>query len=176
MTGKEIDVSRLFIYYNGRLKDGYTVDSMQDSGATLYGVIRGMQQFGSCKESIWRYLLASVNRKPSYESYSSAKRYRVTDVVPIATHLNTMKSCLAEGFPFVFGLKLFESFHRAATNKGRVPIPSKHEPQSATHGWHALVAVGYSDRAKAFIVRNSWGKQWVTSVSLSNIDSFIDLS
>jgi hypothetical protein len=26
---------------------------------------------------------------------------------------------------------------------------------------HALLAVGYSDQSKAFIVRNSWGEQWV---------------
>jgi hypothetical protein len=26
---------------------------------------------------------------------------------------------------------------------------------------HALLAVGYSDHSKAFIVRNSWGESWV---------------
>ena len=26
---------------------------------------------------------------------------------------------------------------------------------------HALLAVGYSDQSKAFIVRNSWGENWV---------------
>ncbi len=26
---------------------------------------------------------------------------------------------------------------------------------------HCMVAVGYSDQSKAFIVRNSWGAEWV---------------
>jgi C1A family cysteine protease len=26
---------------------------------------------------------------------------------------------------------------------------------------HAMLAVGYSDESKAFIVRNSWGEDWV---------------
>ncbi len=27
---------------------------------------------------------------------------------------------------------------------------------------HALLAVGYSDQSNSFIVRNSWGKYWVS--------------
>ena len=27
---------------------------------------------------------------------------------------------------------------------------------------HAMLAVGYSDRSQSFIVRNSWGEDWVT--------------
>ena len=26
---------------------------------------------------------------------------------------------------------------------------------------HALLAVGYSDRSRSFIARNSWGENWV---------------
>lgn len=72
-----------------------------------------------------------------------------------------MKSCLAHGYPFIFALHLFKSFHRAEKNKGRVPIPHPSEQQSDEHTWHAIVAAGYSDRSKCFIVRNSWGTKWV---------------
>ena len=144
------------------MKDGQNPSGMHDSGSTIRGVIKGMEQYGCCTENIWKYILTSINQKPSSQSYARANKYRVTNTMHIPAHLNAMKSCLADGYPFVFGLKLFNSFFKPAVlKKGRVPIPGRHEPQSAAHGWHAMVAVGYSDRSQCFFVRNSWGPQWV---------------
>jgi hypothetical protein len=37
-----------------------------------------------------------------------------------------------------------------------------------------MLAVGYSDRSNAFIVRNSWGEDWVNKIFISReINSFI---
>jgi C1A family cysteine protease len=33
---------------------------------------------------------------------------------------------------------------------------------------HAMLAVGYDDQSKSFIVRNSWGEEWVNNKE--NID------
>ncbi|CAF4984596.1 unnamed protein product [Rotaria sp. Silwood1] len=72
-----------------------------------------------------------------------------------------MKSCLAEGYPFAFGILTYKSFHDAAKNGGRVPMPKlPYESQNASHGAHAMLAVGYSDLSQCFIVRNSWGNNW----------------
>jgi C1A family cysteine protease len=38
----------------------------------------------------------------------------------------------------------------------------QYDSQSTVHGWHAMLAVGYSDESKCFIVRNSWGEKWVS--------------
>ena len=74
-----------------------------------------------------------------------------------------MKACLAESYPFVFGLQTFPSFHQSETNGGRVLMPqSVLEAQNDQHGWHAMLAVGYSDRSRCFIVKNSWGSNWVS--------------
>ncbi|CAF1649392.1 unnamed protein product [Adineta ricciae] len=70
-----------------------------------------------------------------------------------------MKSCLAQGFPFAFGLRLYRSFDRASTT-GVVPMPNTSERIRSSHGSHALLAVGYSDHSRSFIVRNSWGADW----------------
>jgi C1A family cysteine protease len=67
-----------------------------------------------------------------------------------------MRECLADGFPFVFGLTIYSSFSRS-TRTGDIPIPTAQE--SATGG-HAMLAVGYDDGARSFLVRNSWGKRW----------------
>jgi C1A family cysteine protease len=69
-----------------------------------------------------------------------------------------MKSCLADGFPFVFGFTVYESFESdevAETGKLNMPDPSEMEV-----GGHAVLAVGYNDASKRFWVRNSWGKGW----------------
>ena len=72
--------------------------------------------------------------------------------------LNQMKGCLLEGFPFVFGFTVYESFESAAVAKtGKLNMPKKNE---SVVGGHAVVAVGYDDTSKRFIVRNSWGAAW----------------
>ena len=68
-----------------------------------------------------------------------------------------MRSCLAEGYPFTFGLELFASFQSAGSH-GLIPMPDPHKDQH--DGGHAMLCVGYSDPDKVFIVRNSWGDDW----------------
>jgi C1A family cysteine protease len=69
-----------------------------------------------------------------------------------------MRACLADGYPFVFGFTVYESFESdAVANTGTVPMPKKSE---RVLGGHAVCAVGYDDAAKRFIVRNSWGLDW----------------
>jgi C1A family cysteine protease len=69
-----------------------------------------------------------------------------------------MKSCLAAGFPFVFGFTVYESFESTEVeHTGVVPMPA---PKEAVVGGHAVVAVGYKETDKRFIARNSWGTSW----------------
>jgi len=69
-----------------------------------------------------------------------------------------MLTCLAEGFPFVFGFTVYESFESASTaSTGIVRMPKKDEK---TLGGHAVMAVGYHQKKKYFLVRNSWGEGW----------------
>src|SRR5205823_2404416 len=58
--------------------------------------------------------------------------------------------------PFVFGMKIFESFEDDG-NHGRIRMPSGNE---RSLGGHALLCVGYSEQDRVFIVRNSWGADW----------------
>ena len=69
-----------------------------------------------------------------------------------------MRSCLADGFPFVFGFTVYESFESQSVAKtGVVPMP---KPKEKVMGGHAVIGVGYNDAQKRFIVRNSWGQGW----------------
>ena len=72
--------------------------------------------------------------------------------------LTEMKTCLAEGFPFVFGFAVYESFEAPEVAKtGVVVMPGKNEDLL---GGHAVLAVGYDDTTQRILVKNSWGTKW----------------
>jgi C1A family cysteine protease len=69
-----------------------------------------------------------------------------------------MKTCLAMGYPFVFGFSVYTAFESDEVAKtGVVYLPAKSEKLL---GGHAVVCVGYDDVTQRFIVRNSWGASW----------------
>ncbi|CAF3113827.1 unnamed protein product [Rotaria sp. Silwood2] len=153
-----IDVSRLFIYYNGRAKKDQTA-AITDKGCSMTNAIEALEEFGTCFESLWPYDISSVNVRPPDEAYEQAKDHQITSAFKINIDLHEMKSCLAQGFPFAFGLRLYKSFDKAGKT-GFVPMPNQDEQSRSEHGRHALLAVGYSDQSRVFIVRNSWGDDW----------------
>ncbi|CAF4937264.1 unnamed protein product [Rotaria sp. Silwood1] len=157
-NGLDTDVSRLFIYYNARVKDQKT-EKVVDTGCTMTSAIEALEEFGTCLESTWPYDLSRVNTRPHEKAYREARNHRITEAFRINVNLYEMKSCLAQGFPFAFGLRLYASFDKAATT-GVVPIPKTGENRRKQNASHALLAVGYSDQSKAFIARNSWGENW----------------
>lgn len=148
------DVSRLFIYYNERaLEDtlGY------DSGASLRDGIKTLKDYGACWEANWPYLIEHFTRKPSVKCYDEAKEHRIESYHRITT-LPEMLTCLAEGYPFVFGFTVYESFEsQEVAASGIVKMPGKKE---RTLGGHAVMAAGFDQGSKRFLVRNSWGADW----------------
>ena len=148
------DFSRLFIYYNERAIIG-TVRI--DSGAMLRDGIKTLARQGACDEKKWPYVISKFSRKPPASCYADALNHQITSYHRILT-LDEMLACLAEGFPFVFGFAVYESFESPeVTRTGKVELPSAGE---RVLGGHAVVAVGYSLADKRFLVRNSWGKEW----------------
>ncbi len=148
------DLSRLFIYYNERAMEG-TVG--EDAGAAIRDGVKSLVKQGVCTEKKWPYQIAKFTAKPSAVCYKEAANRQVTSYHRILT-LQQMKQCLAEGYPFVFGFTVYESFESAAVAKtGKLNLP---KPSEKNLGGHAVCAVGYDDTAKRFLVRNSWGADW----------------
>jgi len=86
-------------------------------------------------------------------------RLLIEHTLAVPVELDAWKHALAEGHPIIFGIVLFESFDKQR-KKGLVPLPSTNETGRESHGAHAMLCVGYSDRDRVFIVRNSWGPEW----------------
>ena len=147
--------SRLFIYYNERVIE-QTVNT--DSGAQIRDGIKSVNKQGVCTEKMLPYIITKFTQKPGSNCYKSALDHQATSYHRVLRSLAQMKSCLAEGFPFVFGFTVYESFESASVAKtGKVNMPKQTEEQV---GGHAVLAVGYDDTTKRFIVRNSWGNDW----------------
>ncbi|CAF1500141.1 unnamed protein product [Adineta ricciae] len=146
LDNRHVDVSRLFIYYNSRCIDGLDSVNMEDNGTRITSAIEALKKWGCCKEDTYPYNEKNKNTKPSQHCYDEGENYRIKKFMQIKVDLNEMKACLAESYPFVFGLRLFESFAQARDQYGRVPMPTLFpRNKDKMIGQHTMLAVGYND-------------------------------
>jgi C1A family cysteine protease len=110
-----------------------------------------------CPEKKWPYVISAFTKKPSAACYTAAKKHTIRTYHRIAS-LGDMRACLAEGYPFVFGFSVYESFE--STKVAQSGVLNMPKPEERQLGGHAVCAVGYDDKAKRLLVRNSWGPAW----------------
>ena len=153
---KAVTPSRLFLYYNARQLEG-TAD--WDCGACIRDVVKCVAKLGVCPESGWPFNAKLITQKPPAPEYKEALDHQATSYWRLEnTILDKLKGCLAEGYPFVFGMTVYESFESDAVDeKGLVTMPLSDEK---VIGGHAMVAMGYNDQWKRFLVLNSWGSKF----------------
>jgi C1A family cysteine protease len=91
---------------------------------------------------------------PSRKVYKEAAR---RSIVPLKVPINiiSVKTCLAHQIPVLVGILI--SSDDAYHNQGWIQMPRKLPDE----GYHACLVVGYDDRTQHFIIRNSWGNDWV---------------
>lgn len=148
--------SRLFVYYNEREKEGHI---NEDSGAEICDGIESINKIGLCPETMWPYDISKFTEKPSDNCYNDAKLHRSVKYFKMENTSEQLKQCLINGYPFVFGFEVYESFESDEVAKtGMMPMPNINTEQLL--GGHAVCCVGYDDDKKCFIVRNSWGPNW----------------
>lgn len=149
---KESDLSERFLYYYTRKRMG---DLTTDSGSNMYEAGKALEENGLCAEELWPYSndFTEHTVQPSAEADADGQTRKVAETRNVTIKEHDIKSALEEGYPVIVSLYLHESFNNIGTD-GFVPIPDSSDPAV---GWHAMVIVGYSDKDKVFIVRNSWG-------------------
>jgi C1A family cysteine protease len=135
--------SRLFIYFCERTIEG-TVSS--DAGAEIRDGIKSVNQWGVCPEKEWPYVTSKFAVKPSAKCYTDAAKQKALVYKSINQDVTSMKTCLATGYPFVYGFTVYDSFESdAVAANGIVPMPAADEE---VLGGHAVSAVGYNDSAE----------------------------
>jgi len=147
--------SRLFIYYNERVIEG-TVAT--DSGAQIRDGFKSIKAQGVCAEYRWPYQIEKFADKPFHGCYGAASWHKTLTYLAVAQAQADMLDCLAQGYPFVFGITVYPSFETPYVDRtGFVPMPS---PDEQAIGDHALLAVGYDVATQRITFRNSWGTGW----------------
>src|SRR5262249_51216165 len=100
--------SRLFIYYNERVME-HTVND--DAGAMIRDGIKSVAKLGAPPEvPDWPYVISKFKTKPPAIAYTHALKYQAILYQRLVQNLDQLKGCLAAGFPFVFGIAVYESF------------------------------------------------------------------
>lgn len=161
-----INPSRLFINYNELALTNQT--KKRKPTVRLRDALKAVAKKGVCPESVWKYRdnPSLLLKQPPKKAFDAASKRRVFEYhrIPIESmkpevFLKHLKRCLADRCPVVFGFELYESFKTDKVKKtGIVPIPDRKHDKFDTG--HAVMAVGYDDRRKAVLFRNSWGTDW----------------
>jgi C1A family cysteine protease len=147
-------LSRLFVYFNARVLEG---TAATDDGAMIRNGVKTLRNQGVCPETLWPYRVRRFAEPPPADCYRAAADHQVLSYHRVRG-LQEMRQCLAEGFPFVFGMTTYASFEGPqVARSGHVELPRRGE---AEKGGHSVCAVGYDDRARRFLMRNSWGSDW----------------
>lgn len=147
--------SPLFVYYNVNHDEN---GSLINKGTSFYDIMRSMGDNGVCEEEYCAYSDEPMQGPPSPEAFENAENYKVLKAVNVEVDRRSITSALSAGYPVAISLRLFDSF--TENNNGFVFYPSDAERASEEAHWHAMVIVGYLNKASVYIVRNSWGERF----------------
>jgi C1A family cysteine protease len=170
--------SRLFIYYYERAIEGTINNNNKLTGAKLHDGIDVLKTKGVCSETDWPYYDNNEAYKTEPVFFDAGKNAETHKALrdsnaaidenypftPLHKTIENLKNNLRKGFPIAFGFKVYQSFmYKPPYDKQipavftTMPIPANGEKMM---GGHAVVLVGFKEKEKVFIVRNSWGQGW----------------
>lgn len=169
-------MSEGFLYYFTNISVGRS-----EGGSNFHEQLEVLSEKGIPARSRYSFEKARKGVEPNSEICSEASHHKVLKALQIplvsdasdkyealrANH-HRLTQALTEGFPVGIALRIDDSFGADSAYISR--------PDSApsTMLRHAMVIVGYSERDKCYIVRNSWGKEFGENgycyVSASYID------
>lgn len=156
-----------FTYYTERqilqAQYGVATATAEDTGGYGRAVVQALAQYGITNEHNCPYApdgnpLDVLATAPDAETYANAYKHRATIYSSVAQDLASMQACLADGYGFIVGILVYQSFEGPqAGQTGNVPMPA---PGETLLGGHELWVCGYRDTDQRFIVQNSWGTDW----------------
>ncbi len=141
-------------YYWTRKLEG---NQARDSGAQMRTSLKSLNKFGAAHNKFWPYHTRKFAIAPDRRTRRDAKQHRVIEYRRLDQNLKELKTCLALGFPFIFGFWVYESFE-SVDDTGMMPKPNVEKERFL--GGHAVTIVGYDNSKESFLVRNSWGISW----------------
>lgn len=143
-------LSPQFLYYCERALEGTT---QTDAGAMIRDGIKCLASTGICPEVIWPYS-KPFYKAPNANAYFLAKNRVISSYHRLDT-LDDVLACLTEGYPFVLGISVYESFEtQQVMQTGMVPMP---KPGERLLGGHGIFGCASDLTKKLIKIKNSWG-------------------
>lgn len=158
---KAFDPSELFTYYVTREMEFGPGAGMQDTGATIRGVIQAIARYGAAPEKLWPYGRGEHwDVAPPLAAYEAADDRQAIRYARVPQTSQQLAAAIATGFPVVIGFAVFESFmSRKTAETGEVPMPGRWD---GVLGGHAVRLIGYdfTTNPRTFEFANSWSRGW----------------
>jgi C1A family cysteine protease len=149
---KAVPLSALYVYYETRkLRNAVNLDS----GATITDAMKALATAGAAPDALWGYDTNLFTQKPPAAAYKAAAEWKLTTGVQLAGP-EEMKKAILRKQPVVFGMRIYKQFRDVGPD-GMLPVPQNGDVMV---GGHAVVAVGYDNKKRVFIVKNSFGTGW----------------
>src|SRR5665213_4083788 len=157
-TGKIVELSRLFNYYNARNEDGTT---NVDGGTYIHFAYNSLKLLGVAEESLWPYDESKVNVQPNILSYKEGNSNKIAGFYQITSsgqqRINDIVLAIQADHPVSFGTIVgssLESYDGNATTVLDIPNDSL--------GGHAILIRGFRNKSSniEFLIRNSWSSSF----------------
>jgi|SaaInlStandDraft_5_1057022.scaffolds.fasta_scaffold58360_1 C1A family cysteine protease len=153
----QFPMSRLFLYYLERVKEG--TDVSEDSGAQIKDGIAICKDQGLCLESLWPYDIDKFAEKPPQNCYDDLPYHKALQIHRVKKDLKDIDQCLLDGNVISFGFLVYESFEKIGPD-GMCPIPDTKKEKFL--GGHAVLLHSKKtiNGKTYYVVQNSWGEGW----------------
>ena len=163
-TPTSIILSHLFIYFNGRMKEQHT-RHVRDLGVHQRSVALGIREYGACEEEFWSSRWHSLREQPHRTAYQQARKYTAVLLrVPIT--IEAIETCLHNQIPVPIDIIMDDETAQIITsNNGFLDVRRLKDNTIDGRNLHTVLIVGYDRRKQHFIMRNSWGANWVRTKS-----------
>ena len=149
--------SQLFTYYATRkLRNSIN----EESGATAREALKSTIDYGVTKDNIWPYDINKFAEEPPKEAWDDALTHQSLSYFRLDQTESDLLQCLSDGYPFTFGMKIYQSFiDYQKSIIFNVVIPKPEVGKEKYLGGHCMLATGYYKRGDEYIIiiRNSWG-------------------
>ncbi|UJR07139.1 hypothetical protein I4U23_011427 [Adineta vaga] len=158
-TNYHVDVSRLFINYNGQIRSQYGY-KMKDLGVSQRDIALGIRDHGVVEEYRWPYSMQFLNRQPPHDAYEEAMNNTVI-LLRVPIDIFAIEKCLNHGTVVPIDIVLDnDTATNIQMNNGFLVEHLLDDGYIDKNAFHTVVIVGYDRPAQHFIVRNSWGENW----------------
>lgn len=156
MTGKDINFSRLFVYYMSR-KIG---NRLGQKGAELSTTMEALQTYGAALHNSWPFRYKLLEVEPPLSSMEEAALYKVNSFQRI--NIDVFKDYIISGMPIVIGMHTGRKFWRIKGPIDRHNYCPINNTDNRNSLGHAMTIVGFDDNIAggSWIIANSLGPMW----------------